>query len=188
MGPFAEEIAWSTNNIIGVRRFLEKVWRLRDKITADAAKDADLNITVKKVTEDILNFRFNTAVSAMMIQVNAWDKVGSVNKADYETLLKILAPFAPHVADELWENLGYEESIHLAKWPTYDITQITPHTVTVVVQVNSKVRGKLVVVPGLDKEEVKRLALALDGVGKWLPEGKEPEVIYVPDRVINFMV
>ncbi|MBP9855912.1 MAG: leucine--tRNA ligase [Candidatus Pacebacteria bacterium] len=188
MGPFAEEIAWSTNNIIGVRRFLEKVWRLKEYVKDDAAKDADLNLTVKKVTEDILNFRFNTAVSAMMIQVNAWDKVGSVNKADYETLLSLLAPFAPHVADELWEQLGYQESIHLAKWPTYDITQITPHTITVVIQVNSKVRGKLTVEPGLGEDEIKRLALATPGVTKWLGDGGVREVIYVPDRVINFMV
>lgn len=186
MGPFAEEIAWSTNNIIGVRRFLEKVWRLKDKISEVAADD-DLNSTVKKVTEDILDFRFNTAVSALMIQVNSWEKRG-VNKSDYETLLKLLAPFAPHVADELWEQLGYKESIHLAKWPEYDITQTRPQAMTLIVQVNGKVRGKLEIAPGLSQEEVESLVYKDNQLTKWLIGKEVKEVFYVPDRVINFMV
>ncbi len=186
MGPFADEITWSTNNIIGVRRFLEKVWRLRDKVGAGDS-DSSLHATIKKVGEDIESFRFNTAVSAMMIQVNAWDKLETINKQDYESLLKLLAPFAPHATDELWQSLGHEESIHLAKWPEYDINKTESKSFLLVVQVAGKVRGTIELPAEATEEEAKVAALNLPDVSKWLGEAPPKKVIYVPGRVINFL-
>ncbi len=186
MGPFGDEISWSTNNIIGVRRFLEKVWRLQDKAREATADDA-LHLTIKKVTDDVLNFRFNTAISAMMIQVNAWDKLEVINKSDYEALLKLLAPFAPHATDELWQSLGHAESIHLAKWPEYDINKTESKSFLLVVQVAGKVRGTIKLPSNVSEEEAKSAALNLPDVAKWLPNKVPSKVVYVPGRAINFI-
>jgi len=186
MGPFGDEISWSTNNIIGVRRFLEKVWRLQDKAREATADDA-LHLTIKKVTDDVLNFRFNTAISAMMIQVNAWDKLEVINKSDYEALLKLLAPFAPHATDELWQSLGHTESIHLAKWPEYDINKTESKSFLLVVQVAGKVRGTIKLPSNVSEEEAKSAALNLPDVAKWLPNKVPSKVVYVPGRAINFI-
>jgi leucyl-tRNA synthetase len=193
IGPFSEEISWNSNNIIGVRRFLEKVWRLSEKVGPPAGEarggdsDPSLHATIKKVTEDVANFRFNTAVSAMMIQVNAWDKLEVINKADYETLLKLLAPFAPHATDELWEQLGHNESIHLAKWPEYDINKTESTNFLLVVQVAGKVRGTVALGAAATEAEAKAAALSLPEVTKWLNETEPKKIIYVPGRVINFI-
>lgn len=190
MGPFSDEITWQTDSVIGVRRFLEKVWRLADKISdleARPPSDDSLHATVKKVTEDILNFRFNTAISTMMIQVNAWDKLGAVNLDDFKILLKLLAPFAPHLADELWEQTGEKESIHLAKWPEYDINKVGSDTITLAVQVNGKTRGTIQISPKAEEEEAIKQAQANPEIAKWLNGQTPKRVIYVAGRVINFL-
>jgi len=186
IGPFADEIAWSTKNIIGVRRFLEKVWRLRDKV-GKADDDEVLHSTIKKVTEDILNFRFNTAISALMIQVNAWEKRGRVSRADYEILLKLLSPLAPHLTDELWERLGHAESVHLASWPKYDITKTRQKSVKISVQINDRVRGVIEVPAGASQKEIENLVLVEPTLNKWLSSAPPTKVIYIPNRTINFI-
>jgi leucyl-tRNA synthetase len=190
MGPFADEITWQTDSVIGVRRFLEKVWRLAGKITdleARPPSDYSLHQTIKKVTEDIINFRFNTAISTMMIQVNTWDKAGAVNLDDFKTLLKLLAPFAPHLADELWEQTGERESIHLAKWPEYDITKVGSDIITLAVQVDGKTRGTIQISPKAEEEEATKQAQANPEIVKWLAGQAPKRVIYVAGRVINFL-
>jgi len=190
MGPFADEITWQTDSVIGVRRFLEKVWRLAGKITdleAGPPSDNSLHQTIKKVTEDILNFRFNTAISTMMIQVNTWDKTGVVNLDDFKTLLKLLAPFAPHLADELWEQTGERESIHLAKWPEYDITKVGSDIITLAVQVDGKKRWTIQISPKAKEEEAAKQAQANPEIAKWLAGQAPKRVIYVAGRVINFL-
>ena len=186
MGPFGDEISWSTNNIIGVRRFLEKVWRLQDKAGEATADDA-LHLTIKKVTDDVLNFRFNTAISAMMIQVNAWDKLEVINKSDYEALLKLLAPFAPHATDELWQSLGHTESIHLAKWPDYDITKTRKNSVTIAVQINGKVRSTISVPFDSTEAEVTAMVEEAENISKWFNGQEVKKVVFVPNRAVNFI-
>jgi len=190
MGPFADEITWQTDSVIGVRRFLEKVWRLAGKITdleVEPPSDNSLHQTIKKVTEDILNFRFNTAISTMMIQVNTWDKLGVVNLDDFKTFLKLLAPFAPHLADELWEQTGERESIHLAKWPEYDITKVGSDIITLAVQVDGKTRGTIQISPNAEEEAATNKAQAEPEIAKWLAGQAPKRVIYVAGRVINFL-
>ncbi|OHA56879.1 MAG: leucine--tRNA ligase [Candidatus Vogelbacteria bacterium GWA1_51_14] len=190
MGPFADEITWQTDSVIGVRRFLEKVWHLAGKITdleVEPPSDKSLHQTIKKVTEDILNFRFNTAISTMMIQVNTWDKLGVVNLDDFKTFLKLLAPFAPHLADELWEQTGERESIHLAKWPEYDITKVGSDIITLAVQVDGKTRGTIQISPNAEEEAATNKAQAEPEIAKWLAGQAPKRVIYVAGRVINFL-
>lgn len=190
MGPFADEIAWQTDSVIGVRRFLEKVWRLAEKVnlTVQTPNDDSLHATIQKVTEDILAFRFNTAISAMMIQINRWDKVGAINPDDYRAFLKLLAPFAPHLTDELWERLGGEESIHLAKWPEYDITKVGSEVITLAVQVNGKTRGTIQISPNASEAEAVKAAETNSEIKKWLAAGAPKKTIYVAGRILSFVL
>ena len=145
MGPFSQSVSWSTESIIGPRRFLEKVWKLQVKVGKTThgnviTKNSLLNQTIKKVQEDIESFNFNTAIAQMMILVNQMDKDMSVSKGAYETFLKVLTPFAPHITEEIWHELGNETSIHLEEWPEYDESLVKEEKVNFVLQVNGKVR------------------------------------------------
>ena len=187
MGPFTDAIAWKTSNLIGARRFIERVWRLQESFAESADENVErvLHQTIKKVGEDIRNFKFNTAISAMMIFVNEAE-AKSVTKGQYKAFLKLLAPFAPHMADDLWHEIGNETSIHLEKWPKYDPQKILADTVTIAVQVNGKARATVSVPRDSDEETVKKVAL--EAVARWL-EGKEQvRVIFVPNRLINLVL
>ena len=190
MGPFEQAIAWSEDALVGPRRFLEKVWRLQFKISkgGDNAGDFLMHQTIKKVSDDIEVMGFNTAVSALMIYVNTLDKEVSITKNEFETLLVLLAPFAPHITEELWEMLGHSDSIHIQDWPTYDPKKLLKDEITLAIQINGKVRGNLPTSRGKSEEEIKLAALALPEVQKWL-DGKEPKkVIVVPGRIVSIVV
>jgi len=193
MGPFADTIPWSTEGVKGVRRFLEKVWALQNNLTPSPSPSkregsrALLHKTIKKVTDDIVAMKFNTAVSAMMIFVNEVQEKG-ITQSDFEKFLIILAPFAPHLAEELWAKLGHKESIFKEKWPQYDPNLIKDETVQLAIQVNGKVRDTIEVAADLSDDEVKEKALASGKVQKWT-EGKEiVKVIMVKNRLVNVVV
>jgi leucyl-tRNA synthetase len=190
MGPFENTVAWSTNSIAGTTRFVERVWRMGEKVQAEpvATLDATLNQTIKKVGDDIEAFKFNTAVSQMMIFLNAAEKEGALGKAQWESFLAILAPFAPHTTDELWEMLGHAESIHATAWPSFDLSKLQESRVQIAIQVNSKVRGTIALAPDTPKEEALEAARAEEGVSKWLRQGKEAKAVYVPGKIINFVI
>lgn len=190
MGPFDQSVEWSTESIIGPRRFIERVWRLREKVSPSGGGDVSvvLNQTVKKVSEDIESISFNTAVSQMMILVNAMERVGDITQRDFEVFLRILAPFAPHVAEELWQTLGHKKSIHLELWPTWEEGKIKEESVTIMVQVNGKIRGSFSASPELSEKDAQERALQEEGVRKWM-EGREiKKVIYVKGRLINIVI
>jgi leucyl-tRNA synthetase len=196
MGPLEDMKSWSTGSIIGSRRFLDKVWNLREKVTAkeDAAKmearslETLLNRTIKKVTEDIETLHLNTAISALMIFANAMEKESAIHGSDFKTFLILLAPFAPHITEELWEKLGNEKSIFLEKWPEYDPGKATEAQVTMAVSVNGKVRDTLTVMRDIPEEELRLKVLSNEKVQKYL-EGKEPKkIIVVPNRIVNIVV
>jgi len=194
MGPFGETIPWSTEGVSGVRRFLDKVWRLQTRIAEHESQNVRKEIksllhkTIKKVTEDIENFRFNTAISAMMVFVNSCEKVEKIDQDMYEKFLTILSPFAPHISEELWEKLEYKESIFLQEWPKYDEVLIQDEMITLVVQVNGKVRDKLEVSADILEEEAREKALASEKVQKFI-EGKEiRKVIFVKGRLVNIVI
>jgi len=195
MGPFADTIPWSTEGVKGVRRFLEKVWSLREKVETqnnvethcNASLRTRLHKTIKKVTEDIKEMKFNTAVSAMMIFVNEAQKEG-ISKDDFKKFLIILAPFAPHIAAELFSQLGNKESIFKQSWPSYDENLIKDKTIKLAIQVNGKLRDTMEAAADITDAEAKEKALASEKVQKWT-EGKEiVKVIVVKNRLVNVVV
>ena len=193
MGPFDQEISWKTDNIIGVRRFLEKVWRLQERVSTDKKVVIDdsteilFNQTIKKVTDDINSLGFNTAISQMMILVNQLEKVSSIPQSVYLTLVKLLAPFSPHVADEIWSIFKQKGSIHLSAWPEYDSTKLVSSSITVMVQVNGKVRDQFNASIGISREEMERLALESKYVRDNFVDKTPIRIIVVPNKIVNLV-
>lgn len=189
MGPFTDAIAWNTNSMIGARRFLERVWRLQEKCRTSDVLHGDieklLHRTIKKVGEDIEAFKFNTAISSMMIFVNAAEK-GGITTQQYGTFLKLLAPFAPHMAEDLWVASGEKKSVHISPWPLYDDAHLHDEIVTMVVQVGGKVRGQMQVSASIAEDEARSQAEKL--VSKWLEGKRVVKVVFVPKRLINFVI
>ncbi len=194
MGPLDEMKAWNTASIIGLRRFLEKVWKLQSKTNPEKSGSKNTKLeslvhkTIKKVTEDVAELKFNTAISALMILVNDLEKQERIAPQDYRSLLVLLAPFAPHITEELWHNLGEKKSIFLAAWPKYDPKKIREEMKTIGVQVNGKVRGTIELAISATEAEAKALALA-DPKVKSFTDGKQiRKCIYVPGRILNLVV
>lgn len=197
MGPLDAAIAWSEKGLDGSRRFLDRVWRLMvnedgtlsSKIVTTNNKSLDkvYNQTVKKVTEDFETLGFNTAISQLMVFINECYKVDEVYKPYIEGFVKMLAPIAPHIGEELWSKLGHEESITYQPWPTYDEALLVDDEVEIVVQVNGKLRAKIRIAKDTSKEEMQEIALSNDNV-KASIEGKDiMKVIAVPQKLVNIV-
>lgn len=189
MGPFDAAIAWSTDGLVGARRFLERTWRLHENLIEsehESVKTA-LHRTVKKVGEDISAFKFNTALAQMMTFVNLASTHG-MTKDQYMTFLKLLAPFAPHLTEELWHIVGTQEhSIHVAKWPSYDETLLIDSEVSIAVQINGKMRGNITLEKDATENEAYERALTDESLKKWL--GAEPKrIIFVTNKLINVVL
>jgi len=191
IGPYNEvgSFPWSTNGLVGVRRFLERVYELRKNIsttTLPPASERVLHQTIKKVGEDIESMKFNTAVSSLMILSNELGKQTSVPRSAYETLLVLLAPFAPHLAEEVWAELGHKESIHIEKWPIFNSDKLVGGKVTIAVQINGKTKGTVITEPGSNEGDVVACVRADAKLSKVIP--LEPKkVIFVTGRIINFL-
>ncbi len=190
MGPLEAMKPWNTGNIMGVRRFIERVWKLSEKTSSGSGvEETLLHQTIKKVGEDIESLKFNTAISQMMIFLNAAEAEG-ITKEQWKIFLQLLSPFAPHIASELAE----EHSIDLSEWPAYDVSKLHADTVKIGVQINGKVRGFVTVSPDASQEEAVAAAEAEEGIKKWLPEKALQEgdlgvkVIYVPGRILSFVI
>jgi leucyl-tRNA synthetase len=194
MGPFDQQITWNTSSIIGTRRFIERVWRLITTHTSSSAhipNDANtrmLHKAIRKVTEDIEGLRFNTAISTLMITVNELEKSEGISSDDARILLQILAPFAPHVTEELWALLGSASSIHTSSWPTHNPLFLTEDTVTVVVQVNGKMRASFVGPMNMSRDELEKKARESPGVLKWLEGKLIQKIVVVPHKLVNIVV
>jgi leucyl-tRNA synthetase len=203
MGPFDQPVAWSMESISGSRRFLEKVWKLQFKVVSSqqsvVGKNPESKIpaqklrsllhqTIKKVSEDIETMRFNTAVSSLMVLVNEMEKEKEILTPDYEILTTLLGPFAPHIAEELWQVLGHEESIFTAQWPVADEQYLVKQTAEIVVQVNGKWRANFEVAADADETTVRAQAEADERVTFHLKDKTIRKIIFVPNRLINFVV
>ena len=190
MGPFDQSVAWSTNGIVGPYRFLEKVWKLREKISKSSHFSIlkILNKTIKKVTEDIEAMRFNTAISAMMILATEMERAPNISKDDYKKFLQILAPFAPHITEELWSMIGEKKSIHLSEWPKWDESLIVDTEVKIMIQINGKVRSEVMTSVDAGEEDVKKQALLDEVVIKYTAGQEIKKVIYVKGRLINIVI
>jgi len=182
---------WNLNAAVGIRRFLERIWLIasNDKNDDGRHQEVLMNQTIKKVSKDIEAMKFNTAISSIMIWLNTMEraKVGFSLK-EFEILLLLLAPFAPHITEELWSKLGFSQnSIHLEPWPTYDSRKLLKDEITLAVQIDGKVRASLLVVRNQSEEAIRKTALALPEVKKWL-DGKDPKkIIIVPERIISIV-
>jgi leucyl-tRNA synthetase len=199
MGPLEEMKPWSTRGVEGVYRFLNRVWRLyvgEDGNLDPAVKSIELSSdlerlyhsTVKKVGEDIEALRFNTAISQMMILVNELTKTESRPRQVLEPFVLLLAPFAPHIAEELWQKLGHRLSLACEPWPSFDESKMQQKTVEVVFQVNGKIRAKSNVPVDIDESSLKQLAYAEQNVKHHLDGKTVVKEIIVKNKLVNFVV
>ncbi|MCK4781566.1 leucine--tRNA ligase [Candidatus Parcubacteria bacterium] len=189
MGGFSEGTAWNTKGLVGTTRFLKKVWQIQYKPKKQSSKsDRLLHQTIKKVTEDIENFKFNTAISQMMILTNEMEKQKEIDINHYLLFLIILAPFAPHISEELWESLKNKKSIFLEKWPEYNPKLIKEETFNLIIQINGKVRDKIEVEAGISEEKAEELALSQEKIKKWLENKKIKKIISVENKLVNIVV
>ncbi len=192
MGPFSEAIAWNTDSVAGSRRFLERVWRAVEKITKEKRFENEkisiiLNQTIKKVGEDIEEMKFNTAISSMMILMNELEKMEKIPKIYYQSFLNLLAPFAPHITEELWSIIGNKKSIHLSQWPEYKLDHKQSGTIKITIQINSRVRDFVDVTENFEDEELKNLVLQRPIVKKWLNGQVIKRVIVVKNKLVNIV-
>ena len=188
MGPLDQMKPWNTKGIEGVSRFLQRAWRLilSDRVPQDPETEIRRHKMIRKVGEDIQNFRFNTAISAMMIFVNESQK--GLSEEDAKALILCLAPFAPHIAEELWSLTGGTGLVCKQSWPTFDPEKTVDATIELVVQINGKVRAKIQVPADVDKEKALEAAKENEFAKKWL-EGKEiVKEIFVPGKLLNIVV
>ncbi len=198
MGPFGQNISWSTKSVSGMRRFLERVWQLNAKCQMPNAKSIPnnknlkleklLHQTVKKVTEDIDSFKFNTAISSLMVLSNEFEKLESLAKDYYETFLILLSPFAPHISEELWRNLGNKKSIFLESWPKYDPKLVKEEEIELVVQVNGKLKDRIKVAADISEDEAKKAATQSTKIKKIIDSKPIKKVIFVKGKLINIVV
>lgn len=194
LGPIEQSKPWDTNGIDGVNRFLRKLWNLFESV--DLSKDEKMtpaeaksvNKLIKKVTQDIENFSFNTSISAFMIAVNELSALKSTNRQVMDAVTRVIAPFAPHIAEEFWHRLGHDTSVVDAAWPEVDESALVEDSVKYPVSVNGKTRFTIEVPAGSSREEVEKTALAHEAAAKWL-DGKTPKkVIVVPNRIVNIVI
>jgi len=191
MGPFEQAIPWSTDNMVGSRRFLERVWRAQEYISPkpiNSDLEKLLHKTIKKVTEDIEEMKFNTAVSSLMVLMNKMDEVGAIPKEDYFIVLQLLAPFSPHITEELWHNLAQKKSIHSSTWPKHDPKKVLEEITTIVVQVNGKVRGSFEAEIDTPEKELLKRAISIEKVSAHIGAQNIAKTVYIPNKLINIVV
>jgi leucyl-tRNA synthetase len=176
--------------LIGSRRYLDRLWRLRynfsPKNTTPEVVDRELNKLIKKVGEDIEEFKFNTAIASLMTFQNVAEKEG-ITESQYDTLLTVVAPFAPMIVEELAESLGHTESTHLRPYPSYDPKKLISTVATVVVQINGKVRASLEVPVGIDEGGVKALIIDNEKIQKNLEGLTIKKYIYIQDKLLSIV-
>jgi len=190
MGPFEDVKPWSTQGIRGVYRFLNKVWTLQEKVKEGPEIEEFERLKhklIKKVTNDIETFNFNTVISSFMEAVNAMNKETMLPKSIFDTLLILLSPFAPHITEELWEKMGHKQKINQEKWPVYDEKMIQEDTVQFIVQIDGKLRDKIMAPFDSTEKEVIDLVMSSDKIKKYI-KGNLKKVIFIKNKLINLVV
>ena len=189
IGDYEKEVVWSTNGLNGCRRFLDKVIRLKDKVKdIDIQNEKEMHKTIQKVTNDIDNLKFNTAISAIMIYLKDLENNEYVSAKEYRVLLHLLNPFAPHITEELNQVLNLGKPLCESVWPTYDENKMQDDVYEMIVQVNGKVRARTNVNVGTSKEKMEEIAKSQDNVIKHLKNKEIIRVIIVPDKLVNIVV
>ena len=189
IGAFDLSASWSEDGVKGCRRFLERIWKLQDIMTNEEGYSSDLETkmhqTIKKVSSDYENLKYNTAIAAMMALLNDFTKKGSITKGEYKTLLILLNPVAPHITEELWQIIGGTGYVYQQKWPEFDETKTVENTVEIAVQINGKTKGTLAIGRNDAKEDV--IAKAKESIADKLT-GNIVKEIYVPGRIVNIVM
>jgi leucyl-tRNA synthetase len=192
MGPFDQMIPWDTKGVVGSRRFLEKAYNLASKKIIKE-KNGDLkkllHKTIKKVSEDIESTKFNTSVSSLMEFINTWQlSKDGIEIQDLADFLKILSPFAPHLAEELWIASGFNGLCCNQKWPSYNAKLIKEENVLLIAQINGKVRDKIEISADITQKEAEKTVLQSEKI-KQLLQGKEvKKIIFVPNKLVNIVI
>jgi leucyl-tRNA synthetase len=203
MGPLEQTKPWSTKGVEGVYRFLGRVWRLVMKEDAEGAWVPNGSITddpptpalhkavhaaIKKVTDDIESLQFNTAISALMVLTNELVPLEKRPRTAVETLVLLLAPFAPHIAEELWFQLGHSTSLSHHPWPTFDPAALVESEIEIILQINGKLRGRMTLPAGLSAADTEARARAHPELPAWLGEKSIRKAIVVPGKLVNFVI
>ena len=199
MGPLEKAKPWSTSGIQGSYRFVRKVWNLLIDKNGNLSSNIDdseademlvrlLHQTIRKVTEDIEGLRFNTAISQVMILVNALKERDIYPRHIIEPLVLLLSPFTPHMSDELWERLGNDTTIAFHPWPAYREELAREELITIAVQINGKRRGEIQVTPGIDEQSALTLSLELDNVKKYVEGNEINKTVLVKDRLLSIVI
>ncbi len=191
IGDFEKAVSWNSESIKGCNRFLDKVWNLADKVVEgdySAELTSDMHKTIKKVTEDIESLKFNTAVAALMTLVNKMTDKGSVTKSEFETLITLLNPFAPHMTEELFETVVGEGYLHDKKWPEYDEAKCADDSVEIAVQVNGKIKARIVLPADVSQTEAVAAAKSDEKVAAALSGMSVVKEIYVKNKLVNIVV
>jgi leucyl-tRNA synthetase len=192
MGPFDQSVAWSTKSMVGSYRFIERVVKLSEKVVASHELTRDtvilLNQTIKKVGEDIEGFKFNTAISALMILLNALEKEDRISKETFSIFVRLIAPFAPHITEELWQNLSNISSVHTALWPEVDALKLTSDTVTMAIQIAGKMRGTFDIARDSEDSKVIALIQVHELYQKYVGEIEPKKVIVVKNKIVNIVI
>lgn len=192
IGDYSQEAPWSENGVKGAKKFLDRVSRLKDLVTDEDITskelDRELNYTIKKVSMDIEEMKYNTAIAAMMSYVNVLYKQEKISKKYIKPLLQILNPIAPHITEEIWEELGFEEYIFKSDWPSYDESKIITDTIEMAVLVNGTVRYKIKVETNLSDEEISEIAEKDNRLEQYLQGKKIKKIIVVKPRIVNIVV
>ena len=190
LGPWTQGSDWDASGIEGVHRFLNRVWTVALSEAGDGPRDRTidrkLHRTIKKVTDDLAAYHFNTAIAAMMELCNDLQHAHGPSRSDaVATLILLLAPFAPYLTEELWQRRGGTGSVHRQAWPAYDAGLAAAEEVTLVIQIDGKIRDRVTAPAGLSDEEAERLAVASPRVGAALNGRDIARVVVVPDRIVN---
>ena len=196
LGPIEQSKPWDTNGIDGVHRFLKKLWNLFYQGDKLAVQDAEptkeelksVHKLIKKISWDVENFSYNTSISAFMICVNELTALKSRNKQMLEKVIILLAPFAPHISEELWHELGHDQTVCDAEWPVWNEEYLKEDVVTYAVSFNGKARFSLEIKAGTPREEIEQIVLNHESSARWL-EGKTPKkIIVVPNKIVNIVI
>jgi len=191
MGPYDEGGDWNDKGIKGIYRFLNKIWKLvalPNSNSIDEEIDQLMHKTIKIVSDDLCKMKFNTSISRLMELVNAVSGYDSIGLEFKRNITLLLAPFAPHLAEELWSLLGSESSIFNESWPKYNPLKLQKDEMNIVIQVNGKVRANMALSKSLDKDEVLDQCRQIENVAKYLDGSQLIKEIYVPEKIVNFVV
>ncbi|MEG0076050.1 MAG: class I tRNA ligase family protein, partial [Eubacterium sp.] len=192
IGDYEKPAPWSENGTKGCKRFLDRVWKLQDHLTNDENYSKKLETmmhkTIKKVSSDYEEMKYNTAIAALMTLLNDFNKEESITRGEFKTYLQLLYPVAPHITEELWEIVEFEGTLHESAWPLHDEAKTVDDVIEMAVQINGKVRGKITLPADADKDAAKAIALGHDNIRSYVDGKKIVKEIFVPGKIFNLVV